>query len=223
MSRPLRQRLSRWINTFEETAIAVILGLMVAITFANVVARYLFHSGILWGLEATTYLFAWLVLFGVSYAVKHTAHLGVDALVNILPPRAQRLVGLLAVAICLLYVGLLLKGGWDYWSKFAFKLNFLEVEDIPFPAWLQGLIGLVEDGEPRYENLPRWIPYFILPFGMALLGLRFVQAGWHLWRGEQRMLIASHEADDLIENIGEDIAEPPELLSNESPDKRRKR
>jgi C4-dicarboxylate transporter DctQ subunit len=219
----LRQRLSRWVDFFEETAIAVILGLMVAITFANVVARYLFQSGILWGLEATTYLFAWLVLFGVSYAVKHTAHLGVDALVNILPLRVQRLLGLLAVAVCLLYVGLLLKGGWDYWSKFAFKLNFLEVEDIPFPVWLQGLIGLVEDGEPRYENLPRWIPYFILPFGMALLGLRFVQAGWRIWRGEQRMLIASHEADDLIENIEEDNVEHPDSSSTDGPGKKRKR
>ncbi len=223
MSRPLRQRLSRWVDIFEETAIAVILGLMVAITFANVVARYLFQSGILWGLEATTYLFAWLVLFGVSYAVKHTAHLGVDALVNILPLRIQRLLGLLAVAVCLLYVGLLLKGGWDYWSKFAFKLNFLEVEDIPFPVWLQGLIGLVEDGEPRYENLPRWIPYFILPFGMALLGLRFVQAGWRIWRGEQRMLIASHEADDLIENTEEDNVEHPGSSSTDGPGKKRKR
>jgi len=219
----LRQRLSRWVDTFEETAIAVILGLMVAITFANVVARYLFQSGILWGLEATTYLFAWLVLFGVSYAVKHTAHLGVDALVNILPLRVQRLLGLLAVAVCLLYVGLLLKGGWDYWSKFAFKLNFLEVEDIPFPVWLQALVGLVEDGEPRYENLPRWIPYFILPFGMALLGLRFVQAGWRIWRGEQRMLIASHEADELIEHIEEDNIEHPDASSSDGSGKKRKR
>ncbi len=213
----MRQRLSRWIDAFEETAIAVILGLMVAITFANVVARYVFHSGILWGLEATTYLFAWLVLFGVSHAVKHSAHLGVDALINMFSPRWQRLAGLLAVAVCLLYAGLLLAGGWDYWSKFAFKLNFLEVEDIPFPAWLQSVLGLVEDGEPRYENLPRWIPYFILPFGMALLLLRFAQAGWRLWRGEQRMLIASHEADDLIEDIEEDIAEHPELLSAAAP------
>jgi hypothetical protein len=66
--------LGHWINEFEETAIAILLGLMTLITFANVVLRYGFNTGLIWGLEATTFLFAWLVLFGVSYAVKVTAH-----------------------------------------------------------------------------------------------------------------------------------------------------
>ena len=210
-----KQRLAHWINEFEEIAIATLLGLMTAITFANVVARYVFHSGILWGLEATTYLFAWLVLFGASYAVKTTAHLGVDALVNVLPPRVQKTVALVAVAACAVYAGMLLYGGWEYWYKFYGKLSFLEAEDVPFPGWLQQLFGLTEDGEPLYENLPRYIPYFILPFGMALLLLRFLQAGWRIWKGEQRLVIASHEADDLLEDLEEDIAEHPELLDIE--------
>jgi di/tricarboxylate transporter len=62
--------LGHWINEFEETAIAILLGLMTLITFTNVVLRYGFNTGLIWGLEATTFLFAWLVLFGVSYAVK---------------------------------------------------------------------------------------------------------------------------------------------------------
>ena len=81
---------------FEETAIALLLGLMVMITFVNVVLRYVFNSAIIWGLEVTLILFAWLVLFGVSYGVKVTAHLGVDALTNMLPKRARRVVALIA-------------------------------------------------------------------------------------------------------------------------------
>lgn len=207
-----RNTLAYLVNEFEEIVIALLLGLMTAITFANVVARYLFHSGIIWGLEATTYLFAWLVLFGVSYAVKISAHLGVDALVNLFGPRLQRVLALIAVGACLLFSGLLLYGGWEYWSKFYFKLSFLEVEDIPFPYWLQGLFGLVEDGEPLYQNLPRYIPYAILPIGMALLFLRFLQVGWRIWRGEQRMIIASHEVmEDEIEEFEEDLEEHPEI------------
>ena len=109
-----RNKLAYLINEFEEIAIATLLGLMTALTFANVVARYVFHSGILWGLEATTYLFAWLVLFGVSYAVKISAHLGVDALVNLFSPRWQKAMALLAVAVCLLFAGLLLYGGHPF-------------------------------------------------------------------------------------------------------------
>ena len=89
-----RSRLGHWINEFEETAIAILLGLMTLITFANVVLRYGFNTGLIWGLEATTFLFAWLVLFGVSYAVKVTAHLGVDALINVFAPKTLDVMGL---------------------------------------------------------------------------------------------------------------------------------
>jgi C4-dicarboxylate transporter DctQ subunit len=202
-------RLAWLVNEFEEIVIATLLGLMTLITFANVVDRYLFHAGIIWGLEATTYLFAWLVLFGVSYAVKISTHLGVDALVKLLPPRLRKATALLAVAACLVFAGMLLYGSWEYWSKFYFKLSFLEVEDVPFPHWLQALFGLVEDGEARYENLPRYIPYAILPIGVALLFLRFLQAGWRIWRGEQQGVIASHELDDVIEDMEVDLEQHP--------------
>lgn len=199
--------ISRLINEIEEIGIAVLLGSMTLLTFANVVARHVFESNILWALEATTYLFAWLVLFGVSYAVKISAHLGVDALVNLCSPSTQKLLGLVSVSACLLFAGLLVYGGWEYWFKFYTKLAFLEAEDVPFPVVLQSLFGFVEDGEPLYENIPRYIPYFILPFGMALMFLRFLQAGWQIWTGERRLLIASHEADDMMEDMDRELAE----------------
>lgn len=198
-------RLGKWVNEFEETAIAVLLGLMTFLTFTNVVARHVFDSNILWALEATTYLFAWLVLFGVSYAVKISAHLGVDALLNVLSPGKQKVLALLSATACLAFAGLLLYGGWEYWSKFYTKLSFLEAEDVPFPVWMQWTVGLVQDGEPVYENIPRYIPYFILPFGMALFMFRYLQATWRILKGEQRMLIASHEADDMMEEMEHDL------------------
>jgi C4-dicarboxylate transporter DctQ subunit len=73
------------LDRIEETAIALILGSMTLLTFANVVARYVFNSNIFFALELTVFLFAWLVLLGASYAVKKTLHLGVDALVNTAP------------------------------------------------------------------------------------------------------------------------------------------
>lgn len=192
---------SRLINEIEEIGIATMLALMTAITFANVIARYVFDSNLLWALEATVHLFAWLVLFGVSYAVKISAHLGVDAVVTRFSPATQRVCGLIAVAASLLFVGMLVYGSWEYWHKFAFNLSFLETEDLPFPVWLQALFGLVEDGEPFYEKLPRFVPYIMLPIGMTLLFLRLVQAGWHIWLGKKTLIIASHEADEMVEEI----------------------
>jgi C4-dicarboxylate transporter DctQ subunit len=186
------------VDEIEETAIAVILGLMTLITFANVAARYVLNSNILWALELTVFLFAWLVLLGVSYAVKKTAHLGVDALLHVLAPGPRKALVLISVACCLAYSLLLLKGSWDYWWKFATTASFLEVNDIPMPGFLQFLADWMNDGEP-YEKLPRYIPYAVLPLGMALLTLRFAQAGWRVWTGKQESIIASHEAEDLVE------------------------
>lgn len=185
------------IDLIEETAIAVILGLMTMITFANVVARYIFNSNILWALELTVFLFAWLVLLGMSYCVKITAHLGVDAVLNIVSPKARRLLTLLSVAACLAFCLLLLKGSWDYWWKFATTASFLETNDVPMPGFLQFLSVWMNEGE-AYEKLPRFIPYAVLPLGMALLTLRFLQAGWRVWTGEQDLIIASHEAEDMV-------------------------
>ena len=194
-------------DRFEETLIAILLGLMTVVTFANVVARFLDHN-ILWALETTVFLFAWLVLIGASYAVKHTFHIGIDIVVNLLPPAARRVVTLVAVACCVLFSVLLLKGSWDYWWPFASTRTFYEVNDIPMPGFLQFLAGPMNEGE-RWEKLPRFIPYVVLPISTLLLTVRFLQVGWRVWRGEQALLIESHEVDDIYEErVAPDSATP---------------
>ena len=218
---PLAQsKLSRWTNEIEETAIAILLGLMTLITFANVVLRYGFNTGLIWGLEATTFLFAWLVLFGISYAVKVTAHLGVDAVINLLSPKLRRWVTIVAAAVCVAYAALLMKGAWDYWANFAnlpqttgrwFPTGFeemrrtsyrgwYEVIDIAFPEWLRWIQPMMNDGD-NYEIIPRFIPYFILPFGMALLLFRFIQVFVRLLSGQEASLIVSHEVEEAIAEV----------------------
>ena len=204
---------SSFVDTIEETLIAVILGAMTVITFANVIARYFFNSNILWALEATVFLFGWLVLLGASYAVKKSAHLGVDAIVNILPPPARRVMGLIAVACCLLFAFLFLKGSYDYWAVFAdlpptegrwfpfgfedkFRSqSFYEVDDIPMLPMFGFLEGAINYDE-AYEKLPKVVPYFVLPLSAALLFFRFTQAAIAIWNGSLDRLVASHEVEE---------------------------
>lgn len=190
--------LGRFVDEIEKTAIAICLGLMTAITFANVVARYVFNSNILWALEGTVYLFAWLVLMGMSYGVKKQFHIGVDVITNLMPPQIKRIMALVAIGFCLLFSVLLLKGSWDYWYPFATSRAWLETEDIPFPAFLSFLETAMNEGE-AYEKIPRWIPYAALPLGLALLTFRFVQVGWKVWKGEIEGIIASHEVEEALE------------------------
>lgn len=183
-----------WSDGLEETLIAFFLGVMTLITFANVIAR-MRDSNILWALEATVFLFAFLVLMGASYAVKHNFHIGVDVLVRLFPVPTQRKIALFAVLVCIIFAALLLKGSWDYWYAFVSKRAFYEVNDIPMPEFLQFFAEWLNEGE-RYEKMPRFIPYAILPISMSLLLFRFLQAGLRVWRGEQLLLIETHDVDD---------------------------
>jgi len=220
MSSQAESPLKSFLNKFEETVIALILGVMVVVTFINVVLRYGFNTGLIWGLELVSFLFAWLVLFGISYAVKISAHLGVDALLNITagPMRKAFMAASVLLSIC--YAGLLLKGAWDYWANFAnlpqttgrwFPTGFeemkrtsyrawYEVIDIPFPEFLRWIEPLMNEGE-HYEKLPRFIPYVMLPIGAALLLYRFLEVALLLLRGQSKSLIVSHEADEAVEQI----------------------
>ncbi len=200
MSAKTRSAISRAIDSIEETLIAVILGLMTLLTFANVIVRYVFNGNILWALEVTVFLFAWMVLLGASYGVKHSVHLGVDILINALPPGPRKALALVAVTACLAFSFLILKGSWDYWYPFVTERAYLETEDVPIPDFLQFLSTWFNDGE-RYENIPRFIPYFALPLGMGLLTFRYIQAVYRILTGEMDRLIASHEAEDAIDNL----------------------
>ncbi len=207
---------------FEETVIALILGLMTMITFVNVILRYVFNSSLIWGLEVVLILFAWLVLFGVSYGVKVNAHLGVDALTNLMPRRPRRLVALIAGALCITYAFLMLKGAWDYWAPFAelppttgrwFPTgidwgargrSFYITDQVPMPGFLRFLEDWINYGE-SYDKLPRVVPYIILPIGMALLLWRFMQVTWAIWLGRADSLIVSHEVEEEINEMQEEV------------------
>lgn len=196
-------RIERIVDGIEEGLIALLLGLMTIITFANVIARYVFNSNILWALETTVFLFAWLVLLGASYCVKKNAHLGVDVLLAALPAGPRKLVCLVAVACCLAFCILLLIGSWQYWLPFVGSQVWYEVNDIPMPGFLRFIEPLLNAGE-AYEKIPRFIPYFALPLGVSLLTWRFIQAGYRVLTGQQELVIASHEVEEQLDAIARD-------------------
>ena len=214
-----KTKLGHFVNELEETFIALLLGMMTLVTFINVVLRYVFDTALIWGLELTLVLFAWLVLFGISYGFKITAHLGVDAILNIVSSPAKRVLVLISAVVCVVYAGLLLKGAWDYWAPFAgldattgrwFPTGFAnsrdqawyETEQLPFPEWLRFIEPLMNEGE-AYEKLPRFIPYAILPLSVALILFRIVQASLRIVKGDQDSLIVSHEAEDAVEEAAQ--------------------
>ncbi|WP_045370536.1 TRAP transporter small permease [Vibrio campbellii] len=208
-------------DAIEETLIAFFLGAMTLLTFANVIFRYVFNDNILWALELTVFMFAWMVLVGASYGVKKHFHIGVDVIINMVSEPKRKVLALLAAAGCLAFSILLLVGSWNYWYPFVTERAWYETDDIPMPEMFQFLADWLNEGE-RYEKLPRFIPYFALPLGMALLTFRFVQITWQIATGKLDRLIAGHEAEEELEALKEEFSEAADAIPNGSSSSDRK-
>ncbi|KGY08105.1 TRAP transporter small permease [Vibrio sinaloensis] len=215
MEQSIFARIGRVTDAIEETLIAFFLGAMTMLTFANVIFRYVFNDNILWALELTVFLFAWMVLVGASYGVKKHFHIGVDVVINLAPEKLRRIYALIAAACCLTFSILLLIGSWNYWYPFATERAWYETDDIPMPEMLQFLADWLNEGE-RYEKLPRFIPYMALPIGMAIMTFRFAQITVQIATGKLDRLIAGHEAEEELEALKEELKDAGEAMEPKS-------
>ena len=166
----------------EETIIAYLLGAMTALAFTNVVVRRFFEGSIVWALELTLYFFLYLVLFGMSYTLRKGKHIGVDVLVKLMPPKAQKWTEVSAGAISCFYALFFSYTGWTVTQKFL-STEFLMT------------VGSDE------LNIPHWLTYGVLGFTFAYLGFTIFLATIDILRGRRTTITASHEAEDLIEEI----------------------
>jgi C4-dicarboxylate transporter DctQ subunit len=148
-------RTRKVINRLEEWLMAALLGFMTLLTFAQVVMRYIFNSGWVWSLEATTYSFAALVLIGMSYGVRTKTHIATDLLTRRLSEPLRHYVALVAIFACLVYALLMLYGS----TVFVDRLMTL-------------------GNAARDVAAPKWLLTATMPLGFALLAYRFLEAGW---------------------------------------------
>jgi C4-dicarboxylate transporter DctQ subunit len=150
----------RALDRVEGFLTAAALAAMTLLTFVQVVLRYVFNSGLVWALEATVYLFGWLVLLGMAHGIRTGTHLAVDVVTKRLPPAGQKAVALLGAALVFVYVALMFTGSLTLVRRLYAFGNL--AQDIP---------------------LPRWLLLSCLPIGFALFGLRLAQATIAIARG----------------------------------------
>ncbi len=169
----------RILNNMEEGFIALLLVGMTLLTFGEVIDRFVFNHGVLWVEELTLHVSAWLVLFGTSWALREGAHIGVDAFVKLFPNSIQRVFGVIAALLAIVYCGLLIYGSWIYLSKLV-QIG-IEMEDLP---------------------IPKWIAHSILVSGLLLLALRLMQLLWNILTGKEIGFRHGNEAKEVLEEQG---------------------
>src|SRR5690625_529183 len=164
-----------WLGRLVEWLISLLLAAMTVVTFVQVVARYLFGYSFSWAFELTTFFFGGVIFIGISYGISVGAHIGVDALVKIMPAGLGRLVSILAVLLCLFYSVIVFIGGWEYVER-MYRIG-IYAQDVP---------------------VKMWIPRVVLPLGFGLMFLRFLQTLIDLLRGKDVALVGD-EAEDALQ------------------------
>ena len=164
-----------WLHRFEEWLIATLLAVMTLVAFGQVIARYVFNYSFVWALELVTFLFAWQIFLGMAYGVRMGSHIGVDALVKSLGPRAAQVCAALGAALCIVYSGILFWGGLVYVEK-MYSIGIM-AQDIP---------------------IPQWVPRTVLPIGFGILIVRFSQLFYRVVTGKQQGLQLADEAAEAL-------------------------
>lgn len=213
---------SRFIARFEENVLVLLLVVLTLTVFYEVILRFVFSVGILWIQEFTLITSAWFVLIGASYGIKVGAHIGIDVFVRMLGPAAQKFIGLLAVALALVYCGMFLYSSWLYLSDVFTYADPLE--DTPIPGLIYGLLAestwealKVDTYDPR---IPVWFADGPLLICFTLLGIRLLQVGHGIIKGTAQGFTFADEARDAMEHVTDDDARTParnDDLSGDSP------
>jgi C4-dicarboxylate transporter, DctQ subunit len=171
------------LDHIEEWVMSLMLLAMTSLAFMQVVRRYVFNTGFSWNLELTTVCFAIMIFVGISYGVRVGSHIGVDALVRIMPEGMRRASAILVVLLCLVYVGFIMVGSVEYVSKM--KDVGIEFEDMP---------------------IERWQVLIIMPIGYTMVAFRFLQILWNLVTGKTTSLHLADEAADAMKLKAEEEA-----------------
>jgi C4-dicarboxylate transporter DctQ subunit len=118
--------ISRLFDFIEKTInsiIIVLLMLMTAAIFYQVVLRYVFHSANIWAEEFARYSFIWVVMLGSSSALRRFRHIRIDFLVQALSQRTQKAVSFCNYLLMLLFLGVLVVYGVRIAEQAADKLS----------------------------------------------------------------------------------------------------
>ncbi len=144
------KRFHRYLLQLEDWVLMLLLSLMILLASAQIFLRNVLDSGISWADPTLRLLVLWLSLLGAMAATRDNNHITIDLLSRFLRPGikriVQRMTDLFAGGVC------------------------------GFVAWHAGRFVAMEwqDGTVLFSSIPAWLGELVLPFGFAVMSLRFL-------------------------------------------------
>lgn len=146
-------------SLFEDILSGAFMFIGVSLIFYGVIMRYIFKHPLYWVDEISTYVLVWGAIIGWSVAQRDERHIKVTLLYDKLPINVQRWVSVFSNTVSMLftvflaYLGILLVT--KYYQSQQVSLN---------------------------TQFPLWIVYFFVPIAAFMLGVRFIQELYKLFK-----------------------------------------
>ncbi|MDR1534040.1 MAG: TRAP transporter small permease [Planctomycetota bacterium] len=117
------KKFDKGVQWAERALICAAFFVMVAVTFAQVVARFIFNDPISWSEEVARYLFLWITLIGASHAIALGKHFCVDFLISRFPPKLYKATALFTVLCVLVFAAIMVHYGWSVAWRTRFQVS----------------------------------------------------------------------------------------------------
>ena len=114
------QAADRLLGRSVEVIAALLVLTEIGVLFAGVVARYVFHSPIVWSDELASILFLWLSMLGAVVALRRGEHMRMTAFVDGVSPSTRALLDTMAIAASIAFLSLVMAPAWEYASEERF-------------------------------------------------------------------------------------------------------
>lgn len=150
------------LSRIEEVLCVIALVIMTVLTFANVIARYIFSASFSFSEEITTYLFVLLSLLGSAVAARRKAHLGFTALIDIVPENVRRIFHAISFLLATLFSSALF--------VFGMKMVYSQMSRGQVTAGMQW---------------PEWIFGAFVPLGAFFITLEFLFLLINVLKGDE--------------------------------------
>jgi TRAP-type C4-dicarboxylate transport system permease small subunit len=135
----------------EDMLVALALGSVSIIVCAQVVMRYFFNFTPEWSEELSRYLIVWTIFIGAAIGVRENIHIGVDAVIRLMPEKGKLFLEFLLNAMGAIVAGVLI------WLSIGFILDTIEYEQLS-PAM----------------RIPMYLPYLAMPVGLSFAIVHFI-------------------------------------------------
>jgi len=107
-------RIDRGLGSLVEWIAALLVLVEIAVLFAGVVARYVFHQPLVWSDELASMLFLWMSMLGAVVALRRGEHMRMTGMVSRVSPGTRALLETLALTVPLAFLALVMWPAFEY-------------------------------------------------------------------------------------------------------------